>query len=236
MCAMRRKEARKAMVSAVDSAESAVVGGASEQEVLPEVSWEELLARAEAALDDKGLEAKERREAAAAKKLRRMRERGVEPKWDVGGIRRALAAYYADCVLGECRRGFRKVFASAGVVCADFFDARDAYPELRMVFEYIQAKRSEMAQTEAEELSRQAQAAQKRLVTEEGCELNQRAVELSLKATMKGVYGDGDAGGERDAKKSVTYLFPNMRATWIVAPSEAAKRIEAKPEPEVIDV
>ena len=221
------------MSSGVDSAGSATEGGISSA---PEVTWEELLARAEAALDDKGLEAKERREVAAAKKLRRMKERGIEPKWDVPGIRRALAAYYADCVLGECVLGFRKVFAAAGVVCADFFDARDAYPELRMVFEYIQAKRIELTQTEAEELSRQAQAAQKRLVTEEGCELNQRAVELSLRATMKGVYGDGDTGGEKDAKKSVTYLFPNMKATWIIAPSEAAKQLEAKPESEPIDV
>ena len=75
-----------------------------------------------------------------------------------------------------------------------------------------------------------------RLVTEEGCELNQKAVEVSLKATMKDVYGDGDGASASDAKKSVTYSVPNMKATWISAQPGVAERIAAKPEPEAIDV
>ena len=228
---MRRKRA-KSLAGDADVAEGAS-GAVSSP---PAVSWGDLLAKAEGALDEKGLEAQERRKVTAGKYLRKLAERGISPKWDLDGIRRALAAYYADYVLGDASLGFRRVFADCGVPCSDFLDARDAYPELRMVFEYIQAKRMELTQTEAEELSRQAQAAQKRLVTEEGCELNQRAVELSLKATMKGVYGDGEGASAADAKKSVTYSFPNMRATWIIAPPDMAKRLEGKAQPEAIDV
>lgn len=218
---------RKAPKSRVPAAVSGEAGPAGEGN-LPAVSWEELLARAEAALDEKGLEAQERRRVAGEKKLRRLKERGLDPKWDVPGIKRALAAYYADSVLGDCRLGFRKIFAAAGVVSADFFDARDAYPELRLVFEYIVAKRKEISQTEADELSRQAQASQKRLVTEDGCDLNQRAVELSLKATMPGVYGDsgGEKGGEKG--KQIVYKFENLTANFIMSPSElAAKKLDA---------
>ena len=162
---------------------------------VPEVTWEALRSRAEAALDDKGIEAQERRKAAAERISRRMKERGIEPVWDVRGVERALAAYFADYVLGDGRKGFRKVFAECGVSVADFLDARDTHPDLRMVYDYIHRQGAGVASIEALELNRQAQGAQKRLVTEEGCELNQRAVEVSLRATMKDVYGDDGGVG-----------------------------------------
>ena len=230
---MRRKRA-KSLAGDADVAEGAS-GAVSSP---PAVSWADLLAKAEGALDEKGLEAQERRKVTAGKYLRKLAERGISPKWDLDGIRRALAAYYADYVLGDASRGFRRVFADCGVPCSDFLDARDAYPELRMVFDYIQRQGKSIAGIEAEELNRQAQNSQKRLVTEEGCELNQRAVELSLKATMKGVYGDSEADKDAAKRKPIVYKFENLTANFIMSPGElAAKKLDGStPVSEVVDV
>lgn len=230
MVAMRRKTAKTATVKPEGPPKPPRVEP-------PAVSWEELLARAEASLDENGVATQAKREAAAEKCRARMEERGVRPSWNLDGVRRALAEYYRDCVLGECERGFRRVFAECGVHASDLFDAEGANPELRMVYEYIQKRRDEITRSEAKDLSRQAQAAQRRLVTEEGCDLNQRAVEVSLRATMKDIYGEDEkGGGGSDDKKGITYKFVNLTANWIVGPSEIAKQLKARPQAEAIDV
>ena len=214
--------------------------GADAAAEVPAVEWGWLLSRAMASLDEQGLERQAKREAAAERIKARMAKRGVKVGYDLDGVRRALAAYYSDVILSDRPKGFRKVFAEAGVMPSDFFDARETYPEFRLVYEYIYGRIKEVVATEAAEDVRQAQASQRRLVTEEGCELNQRAVELSLKATMKDVYGDGGGscgGGEADAKKAISYSFPNMTINWLVAPKEVPKQVEIRPVDgsEVID-
>ena len=74
----------------------------------------------------------------------------------------------------------------------------------------------------AEESASVAQESQLRLITEDGCDLNQRAVEVSLKATMRDVYGESnEVGPAKDGKAGITYNFPNMTLNWIVAPGAA---------------
>ena len=219
---------------ASDNAASSSAGSAGSS--VPAVSWEELVARAEAALDEHGVEAHERRVAAAERISARNAKRGVSVKIDVGGVRKALVACYADYMAGG-KSGVLKVFADAGVRYVDFRDGRALHPEFTLVMEYLKGVRDDVLRQAAEDLKSQAQDAQRRLVTEDGCELNQRAVELSLKATMKDVYGeDGGSGGGGDAKKSISYIFPNMTVNWIVAPGELARKVGAKPQPEAIDV
>lgn len=200
------------------------------------ISWEELLARAKAALDEQGEEAHAKRVAAAERISARNAKRGVSLKIDVEGVHRALAACYADYEQGG-KLGVLKVFDKAGVRYVDWRDGRATHPEFTLVMNYLQGVRDGVILQAAEDLKAQAQDAQRRLVTEEGCDLNQRAVELSLKATMKNVYGEGEgSGGGGDAKKAISYNFPNMTVNWIVAPGELAKKVEAKPQPEPIDV
>ena len=232
---MSRKKARNANSSAGNCSKSS---SAESTAYTPGVTWEELLGRAQAALDEHGLEKQAKREKTAEKYLALLAKREITPTWDLEGVKRALAAYFCDIVLGEGRpKGFRGVFASEGVVVTDLWDSMDAYPEIRLVYEYILRQMKRSAEASAQELVGQAQRAQERLVTEDGCDLNQRAVELSLKATMRGVYGDGEKdGGASDAKRGISYSFPNMTVNWIVSPAELGKRVEAKPQPEVIDV
>ena len=210
--------------------------GSAEDPPAASVTWDELVERAEAELDENGVSSMEKRRHVAEKKWRRLEERGLRMNADCEGVKRALVAYYADCFEAERSAGVRKVFARCGARIVDYTDGKDYWPELWLVMDYISRNRKERDRLLAEEAGSLAQESQMRLVTEEGCELNQKAVEVSLKATMKDVYGDGEGGGASDAKKSVTYSFPNMKATWIIAQPGVAERIAAKPEPEAIDV
>lgn len=202
------------------------------------ITWDELLFRAEAALDEAGLEKVVKRKAVAEKIRRRMEARGQAEFVDEGSMKRALCAYWADATYGGRMKGWRKVFAESGAKAGDFLGgATDRFPDLNTAFRYIQGLIGSMAREDAAETVALAQAGQRRLLTEDGCELNQRAVEVSLKATMKDVYGDGEKDG--DAKrKPIVYKFENLSVNMIMSPAElAAKRLDgATPVSEVIDV
>lgn len=225
---------------------AAASGSASSEAPVPSVTWEELVERAEAELDENGVASMEKRRHTAEKKWRRLGERGMTLRVNREGVERALCAYFEDCFGGAGRmRGIRKVFAGCGVSLVDYTDGADYYPEFALVMEYIRRNRGERDRLLAEEAGSLAQESQMRLVTEEGCELNQKAVEVSLKATMKDVYGDGAESGGADAKKSVTYCFPNLQATWIIADPAAVPAVAGQAaiaagrgvaEPEAIDV
>ncbi len=229
-CAMAKRAKTKRAKNAAASE------SASSEVPVPTVTWDELVERAEAELDENGVASMEKRRHVAEKKWRRLKERGLRMNADCESVKRALVAYYVDCFEAARSTGVRKVFARCGARIVDYTDGKDYWPELWLVMDYISRNRKERDRLLAEEAGSLAQESQMRLVTEEGCELNQKAVEVSLKATMKDVYGDGEGGGASDAKKSVAYSFPNMRATWIIAQPGVAERIAAKPEPEAIDV
>lgn len=226
--------AKKAKTKRADNA--AASGLAPNVAPVPSVTWEELVERAEAGLDENGVTSLEKRRHVAEKKWRRLEERGLRMNADCNKVKQALVAYYADCFEAARSLGIRRVFARCGARIADYTDGKDYWPELWLVMDYISRNRKERDRILAEEAGSLAQESQMRLVTEEGCELNQKAVEVSLKATMKDVYGDGEGAGASDAKKGVTYLFPNLKATWISVQPGVAERIAAKPEPEAIDV
>lgn len=215
--------------------------GRKGREDLPPVrvpEWKELVDRAEAALDDEGEAKMEKRRRAAEKRIRRMEERGIREVVDVESLRKGLCAYFADVTGGGRMRGFRRVIADFGVNVGDYFGgAEDRYADLKLVHEYIRGLMVKMAKDDAEETVTLAQEAQRRLITEDGCGLNQRAVEVSLKATMRDVYGDGeDRKGEE--KKPVIYSLPGLTVNMIMSPREiAAKKLDgSKLVSEVIDV
>lgn len=234
---MGRKYAKKAQ-SADEKCREEPLDRPTEGVSAPAVTWEQLLGYAELDLDERGEESWEKCKVSAEKKFRRARERGLAVEFPVDGVRAALVDYYGIMVCGaEGPRGISAICARHGVTTDALFVGQAYYPELRLVYDYVRNMGVKVAKARAVDIGIAAQASQERLVTEDGCELNQKAVELSLKATMRDVYGDGEKdGGASDAKKGISYNFPNMTVNWIVAPAELAKRVEAKPEPEAIDV
>lgn len=185
-------------------------------------AWSRLLKRAEMALDEQGREHLARA-TAVADKLKAKNGIEGEPA-GTDGVRKALARYYADVAGDGGMLGFRKVFAECKVDPVDYFDLRELVPELRMVFNYILKFRDEMHKLEADEMGHLALDSQRRLVTEEGCELNQKAVELQLRASLKGVYGNEDKS-EKGGKSGVTYNLPGLTINMITAPVGGVGRV-----------
>lgn len=201
-----------------------------------DVTWEDLVAMAEASLDEEGLRKLADQKVRGERFLANLRKRG-RGRFDEEGVRGALVEYYVSAVSDSCRRGFKEIFTARGVI-SDYLGGEYGYPEWRMVLKFAQEQMRKVSEIRAKEAAPVAQESQRRLVTEEGCQLNQRAVELSLKATMPEVYGDRSSGGEggaRDDRRAITYNFPNLTMNWIVSPAEMPK-IGAKPEPETVDV
>lgn len=209
----------------------------SSEPPVPSVTWDELVELAEADLDENGLASLDKRRHVAEKKWRRLKERGLPMHIDFEGAKRGLVAYYADCFDSARMKGVRKVFASVGARLVDYTGGVDYMPELWLAMDYISRHRKERDRLLAEEAGSLAQESQMRLVTEEGCELNQKAVEVSLKATMKDVYGEEKDGGDKGGSK-VMYNLPGLTVNMIMSPEElAAKRLGGKEKvSEVIDV
>lgn len=217
MVGMRTKKRKGSGDSAVSAS------GEAEVAALPakRVSWEELLERALAALDKQSEEDFAAKKAKAEWRRERNKRKGLRLEIDYEGVRRTLVEYYEGCVGFRPFQGFKKVFAANGVSMADYFDGEMLEPELHLVFRYTQRLRDSATKEAALDLGRQAQESQERLVTEADCKLNQRAVELSLKASMRDVYGDGDSGGGSggSGKAQVTYNLPNLTLNMITAPA-----------------
>ena len=227
---MRRKCAKSLTGVSDASVESAP------ESPVPRITWEELLARAEADLDERGREGYAKCRASAERHAKLNEGCGV--RIDVDGVRGVLVDYYEQCVGHSSQIGLRRLFAARKVRFDDYSSGRKCHAEFGLVMEYAKKVRDALAREEAAELMSEAQAAQKRLVTEDGCDLNQRAVELTLKATMKDVYGDGDADRGDSKRKPIVYKFENLQVAMIMSPAElAAKKLDgATPVSEVVDV
>jgi len=210
------------------------------QAALSVPEWGRILAMAEASLDEQGEERLEKWRNVAAKRQKRMAKLGIRETADIDAMRRALCAYYAD-MLGDNRRvkGIKKVFAEAGASFGDFVGgAKDRYADLNLVYTYIQRLVREAAEADAVETVQLAQDGQRRLLTEDDCKLNQRAVEVSLKATMRNVYGEdgGGAGGGGRDKTAISYNFPNMTLNWIVAPGKGGDSVKVSLEKQKAEI
>lgn len=207
------------------------------QAALSVPEWGRILAMAEASLDEQGEERLEKWRNVAAKRHKRMAKLGIDEKADIDAMRRALCDYYAD-MMGDGMRhkGIKKVFAEAGASFGDFVGgAKDRYADLNLVYTYIQRLVREAAEADAVETVQLAQDGQRRLLTEDDCKLNQRAVEVSLKATMRNVYGEDGGGGGRD-KTAISYNFPNMTLNWIVAPGKGGDSVKVSLEKQKAEI
>lgn len=203
------------------------------------VSWERLLERALADLDKQGEEDYEAAKRKAEWRRERNRVKGYRMDFDLDGVKRCLVEYYEGCIGFRPFLGFKKVFAANKVLISDYLDGHRVYPELSLVMDYVHGVRESVLRSDAKDLGRLAQESQERLVTEADCRLNQRAVELSLKASMRDVYGEGEAGGGSggSGKPQVVYNLPNLTLNMITAPAGLlgpAKRQEAAIEAEMV--
>lgn len=182
-------------------------------------TWKQLVGMARLAMEDENEELMKKHEAMAARRQKFMYDNFIEETADLAALRRGLLEYYCEVVTTtsrDVRGAFRRVGANYGDLHGGVLNRCF---ELWVVREFIVKLRGKIARAVAEESASVAQESQLRLITEDGCELNQRAVEVSLKATMRDVYGESnEVGPAKDGKAGITYNFPNMTLNWIVAP------------------
>lgn len=185
-------------------------------------TWKQLVGMARLAMEDENEELVKKHEAMAARRQKYMYDNGIGEVADVAALRRGLLEYYCEVATStsrDVRGAFRRVGANYGDLHGGVLNRCF---ELWVVREFIVKLRGKIARAVAEESASVAQESQLRLITEDGCELNQRAVEVSLKATMRDVYGESnEVGTVKDGKAGITYNFPNMTLNWIVAPGSA---------------
>lgn len=185
-------------------------------------TWKQLVGMARLAMEDENEELVKKFEARAARRQKFMYDNGIGEVADVAALRRGLLEYYCEVVTTtsrDVRGAFRRVGANYGDLHGGVLNRCF---DLWVVREFVCKLRGKIARAVAEESASVAQESQLRLITEDGCELNQRAVEVSLKATMRDVYGESnEVGTAKDGKAGITYNFPNMTLNWIVAPGAA---------------
>ena len=186
-------------------------------------TWKQLVGMARLAMEDENEELVKKFEARAERRQKFMYDNGIGEVADVAALRRGLLEYYCEVVTTtsrDVRGAFRRVGANYGDLHGGVLNRCF---DLWVVREFVCKLRGKIARAVAEESASVAQESQLRLITEDGCELNQRAVEVSLKATMRDVYGESnEVGTVKDGKAGITYNFPNMTLNWIVAPGAAA--------------
>lgn len=185
-------------------------------------TWKQLVGMARLAMEDENEELVKKHEAMAARRQKFMCDNFLDETADLAALRRGLLEYYCEVVTTtsrDVRGAFKRVGANYGDLHGGVLNRCF---ELWVVREFIVRLRGKIARAVAEESASIAQESQLRLITEDGCELNQRAVEVSLKATMRDVYGESnEVGPVKDGKAGITYNFPNMTLNWIVAPGAA---------------
>ena len=185
-------------------------------------TWKQLVGMARLAMEDENEELVKKFEARAERRQKFMYDNGIGEVADVAALRRGLLEYYCEVVTTtsrDVRGAFRRVGANYGDLHGGVLNRCF---DLWVVREFVCKLRGKIARAVAEESASVAQESQLRLITEDGCELNQRAVEVSLKATMRDVYGESnEVGPAKDGKAGITYNFPNMTLNWIVAPGAA---------------
>lgn len=230
MCGMakrgRPKKQKKPEVSFVRMPGGATAKDVAAREALAAANpgftpptWKQLVGMARLAMEDENEELVKKHEAMAARRQKFMCDNFIDETADLAALRRGLLEYYCEVVTTtsrDVRGAFKRVGANYGDLHGGVLNRCF---ELWVVREFIVRLRGKIARAVAEESASIAQESQLRLITEDGCELNQRAVEVSLKATMRDVYGESnEVGPAKDGKAGITYNFPNMTLNWIVAP------------------
>lgn len=188
--------------------------------------WETLLGDALLSLDEQEEAQYAKRLEVAAKKLRRMGLSAAPV--DKAKVVRFLLAY-----LGTKR--YRESLASAGLTFASALLAYDLWPESKTAMEYARRlKHREREEVGNDELVDAAREGLRRLVTDEECRLNQKAVTFTLERLSRKEFGEERGEVSGGPRATVNYNLPGLTVNLITAPAAALERIGAVSRPAAI--
>lgn len=132
----------------------------------------------------------------------------------------------------KCESRFADCVKKAGVSKLTVSSSTNVIPDLRVVYKHIHEMRARLRELENEDLLQAAREANERLLTDEECELNAKAVIFNLERLDRKSFGPAkiESGGDR---AQVVYNIPSLSLNLIVAPSELKKSgevIDVEPE------
>ena len=188
--------------------------------------WTRILGDAVSALDEAEKEAYEKRLAKHNRKYYDIHAA------EMGAVRAFLVEY------AKCERCPSACARSVGVKLPVLASAMDEVPSFHLVYKTVRARRDKIREMQNEELLDHAREGLDKLVSEEGCELNVKAVTFAMEKLDRRNFGSGkqdDGGGGA----TVVYNLPNMSVNLIMSPGELAdekkSRLGAVKSGEVID-
>ena len=187
-------------------------------------AWKSLLARAQMALDEEALAAYRKRKDGLERRLARsMEEHGLkEAPYDFYMVQEVLVEYDRCGVFSDALR-------SCNGREGECIEARAWDADIRLAWDFVKARLKARMAARAMDIAQVAQEGLGRLVADEECGLNVKALKMALEGAVPELYGgggkpseaeDGDAGGAKRVPIGGGGILVKIVA-------DAAKKLEA---------
>ena len=154
-------------------------------------AWKSLLARAQLALDEAALAAyRKRRDAQERRLARSMEEHGLkEAPYDFYMVQEVLVEYDRCGVFSDALR-------SCNGREGECIEARAWDADIRLVWDFVKARLKARMAARALDIAQEAQEGLRKLVTDEECGLNVKALKMALEGAVPELYGGGAKASE----------------------------------------
>jgi hypothetical protein len=186
-------------------------------------AWKALLGRAVLALDEEGISAYRKRKDALERKLERnLSETGLTvPPYDFYMVQEVLVEYDKCGIFTEAIR-------NCGAKESECIEARVWDADIKLVWDFVRERIKARLAARASDIAQEAQEGLRRLVTDEECKLNVKALKMALESVAPELYG-GDAKGSGDEEESddSRKKIPMSGGIMINIIGDAAAKLEA---------
>lgn len=186
-------------------------------------AWNSLLGRAVLALDEEGISAYRKRKDVLERKLERnMSENGiVVPPYDFYMVQEVMVEYDKCGIFGEALR-------KCGGRESECIEARAWDADIKLVWDFVRERIKARLAARASDIAQEAQEGLRRLVTDEECKLNVKALKMALESVAPELYGGGAKGsGDEDESDDNRKKLPMSGGIMINIIGDAAAKLEA---------
>lgn len=185
-------------------------------------AWKALLSRAVMALDEDMLSSYRKRKEALERKLERnLSENGLTvPPYDFYMVQEVLVEY------DKCGM-FMDAIRNCGGRESECIEARAWDADIRLVWDFVRERVKARMAARAVDIAQNAQDGLRRLVTDEDCKLNIKALKIALESVSPELYGGGAKGGEDDESEEGRKKLPMSGGIMINIIGDAAAKLEA---------
>ena len=186
-------------------------------------AWKALLGRAVLALAEEGISAYRKRKDALERKLERnLSETGLTvPPYDFYMVQEVLVEYDKCGIFTEAIR-------NCGAKESECIEARAWDADIKLVWDFVRERIKARLAARASDIAQEAQEGLRRLVTDEECKLNVKALKMALESVAPELYGGGAKGsGDEEESDDSRKKIPMSGGIMINIIGDAAAKLEA---------